>query len=96
MSGVRVIELESSREPDYSAFLQDHPAPLITYSLRYRDMLCELLGCEPHYAIAVADERIVGILPLMSFLGKFGRVLNSLPYFGSNGGALATEPGVRR
>lgn len=89
---VDVIELCSEREAAYSRFVDDHPAALISYSLAYRDFLTELLGCRARYAVALRGDDVVGILPLMSIDGALGTVLNSLPYFGSNGGVLAVEP----
>lgn len=88
---VSVTLLRPEHELAYERFVVSHPHVLVFYTLRYRDLLCELLGCSPRYAIALRGERIVGVLPLMEKDGLYGRVLNSLPYFGSNGGALTSD-----
>ena len=49
----------------------------------------DLLACRSEYWLALEDGRVTGVLPLMASDGPFGRVLNSLPYYGSNGGVLA-------
>ena len=91
---VEVVRLTAEREPAYAAFVAAHPAALISYTLAYRDMLAELLGCRPRYALALRDGVVAGVMPLMSADGARGTVLNSLPYFGSNGGPLAHDAGA--
>ena len=88
---VEVARLTADREPAYTDFVAAHPAALISYTLAYRDLLVELLGCESRYAVALRDGAVAGVIPLMSAHGAWGTVLNSLPYFGSNGGPLAHD-----
>ncbi len=88
---VEVVGLTAAREPAYASFVAAHPLALISYTLAYRDMLAELLDCEPRYAVALRDGAVVGVMPLMSLDGERGTVLNSLPYFGSNGGPLVAD-----
>jgi Acetyltransferase (GNAT) domain len=73
----------------YDEFLHSVPNSLLYYARRYRGFIEDLLGCRSTYWLAWQDERIAGVLPVMERDGPWGRVLNSLPYFGSNGGALA-------
>ena len=77
---------------DYDAFLSELDGSLLYYSIAYRSFLQDLLGCKPRYWMAREDGRVTGILPVMESDGPFGRVLNSLPYYGSNGGVLARSP----
>jgi hypothetical protein len=65
---------------------------LLYYSLAYKSFLQDLLGCEAEYWIVRDGDRVTGVLPLMWREGPFGRVINSLPYYGSHGGAVATTP----
>ncbi len=88
---IQVLARSADHELGYSQFVDEHPGALVSYSLRYRDFLADLLGCEPCYAIAVRDDEVVGIMPLMRGRGELGEVLNSLPYFGSNGGPLGSS-----
>jgi len=92
---MEVEELAGDRDEAYEAFVASHPHALLYHSLRFRDFLTDLLGCRAHYGVAVADGDVVGVLPVMSATGPYGRVLNSLPYFGSNGGILAGDPRAR-
>ena len=93
--GVDVYEMVPGQDRIYEAFVAAHPHALLYHSLRFRDFLIELLGCQPHYGVALEGGKVVGVLPMMSAVGAYGRVLNSLPYFGSNGGILANGPGAR-
>lgn len=95
VTGVKVLDVTPQREDDYERFVESHPAALLYHSLRYRDFLVSMLGCEPRYVLAVVDSRVVGAFPLMATDGPHGVVLNSLPYYGSNGGSLVTGPSAR-
>jgi hypothetical protein len=88
---MRVVDVSSAWEEQYESFLLHHPFALLYYSLRYRGFLADLLGCKSRYAAAVEGDEIRAVLPLMVADGRFGQVVNSLPYYGSNGGILATD-----
>lgn len=96
---VDVVELGPDGEEAYERFVATHPHGLLYHSLRFRDFLADLLGCEPHYGVALAlgadGDRVEGVLPVMAAEGPYGTVLNSLPFFGSNGGVLAATPAAR-
>jgi hypothetical protein len=75
------------------AFVDAHPDGLVYYTPQYRRFLLAVLGPECHclHRIARRGGEVSGILPLLAFDAPFGRVLNSLPFFGSNGGVLASD-----
>ena len=73
----------------YNEFSLRHEQSLFYYSLKFKGFLESLIGCQEEYLLAIKDDEIAGILPLMYIEGKYGRVYNSLPYFGSNGGIIA-------
>jgi hypothetical protein len=87
---VTVIELSSEWEGCWERFVAEHPAGLLYHSLRYRDLLIALLGCRQRYALACRGDVVEGVMPLLVADGTYGEVLNSMPYFGSPGGALTT------
>jgi hypothetical protein len=88
---VAVAPLTPALEDRYAAFVAGHPDALVSYRLGYRDLLVDLLGCRPRYAVALRGQAVVGVMPLMSLDGPLGTVLNSLPYFGSNGAPLVAD-----
>jgi hypothetical protein len=92
---VEVTRLSPEHEPAYTRFVAGHPDAVISYTLGYRDLLHELLGCQARYAVALRDGAVVGAMPLMSIGGPLGTVVNSLPYFGSSGEPLASDRPAR-
>lgn len=74
----------------YEDFLKTHKASMIYYSFKFKRFLEKQTSSESMYFVAIDDyDNIQGILPLMVKSGPFGKVLNSLPFYGSNGGILA-------
>ncbi len=91
-----IIELESSRTDAYERFLLQRPHSLLYASLKYRHFLKALLGCADEYLLAINDNRIEGILPLMKINAAGKVVYNSLPFYGSNGGVIADSPSAKQ
>jgi hypothetical protein len=78
----------------FDQFLLTHPSSLFYSSSKYRQFLLDLLGCGDESLVAVDGGVIRGVLPLLSMRGEKGKVYNSLPYFGSNGGIVADNPAL--
>ena len=75
---------------EYERFLHNNDGAMIYYSLKFRDFLQKLTNGYSNYYIAIDDVgQVVGVLPLMIKPGMYGKVINSLPYYGSNGGILS-------
>src|SRR4051812_40250096 len=87
---MKISLLTKALEPAYTSFLLSHSEALLYASLPYRDLLQDFLQAQPVYFIATNDAGdIKGALP--GFLRKneeTGNVLNSLPFYGSNGGVV--------
>ncbi len=87
---LRIEILTDEMEHHYTQFLLTHPSTLLYVSNKYRKLLHLFLKAQNYYFIALDEnDRIVGALP--SFLHctqKDGNVLNSLPFYGSNGGIM--------
>lgn len=94
---LEIARVDDSWEARYRTFCEKQQDILIYYHWGFRRFLIDLLGCRPLYLAAVDQHKeIHGILPLMATEGPFGTVLNSLPFFGSNGGVIATDEMARR
>lgn len=89
---VDVSPLTSESNAEYSAYLLSNPNSLIYYSLAYKTFLEDLLACTSAYWLTREEGRITGVLPTMRYAGRYGDVVNSLPFYGSNGGILASTP----
>ncbi len=92
---MRVDVLQPTQREAYDQFLLEHPWSLLYYGSRYKDFLKALLGCGEEYLVALEGDAIRGVLPLMYMENSAGRVYNSLPYYGSNGGIVADEPAAK-
>lgn len=72
-------------------FIESHPESIFFQSWTYTKLLTQLLQCEFEHLLCFDNETLAGVLPLLSKTGKYGKVYNSLPFYGSNGGVLATH-----
>lgn len=82
-------------EEEYPAFLKRCGTGTFFQSLPYRNVLADTLRDSEHmYLVAKSEGRIIAALPLFIQRGcKYEPVINSLPFFGSNGGFLGSEKG---
>ena len=89
---VRIEELTPATEPLYFDLLARVPTSLLYHSLNYRNFLRQIL---PHardrYLLAFRGEEAVAALPTFVAEGPLGPVVNSLPFYGSNGSIVATN-----
>lgn len=87
---VEIRLMEKTDHASYSALLETSSYAMFTHSLEYLNYLEAILDdCQPMHLVAVDNNGIVcGALPLMSKDAPQGRVLNSLPYYGSHGSLI--------
>ena len=85
--------LEEKYNEAYEEFLLKSAITLFYASNEYRKLLKSFLPIEDYYFIAVNEKReIVGALPSFLIRGKeMGNILNSLPFYGSNGSIIEYE-----
>ena len=88
---VKIEILDNSRYLEYESFLLSCKHSLFYHSTKYKDFLEDLLNCESKYLLAYENGKIVAALPLMIKDGSLGKVVNSLPYYGSHGGILGVN-----
>ena len=91
MSEINCVLLNNKSEESYEKFVLNHSESMFYHTLRYRDLLVKLLNVKAYYIIAVFKNKILGVLPMIAMTGKYGKVINSLPFYGSNGGVLAAN-----
>jgi hypothetical protein len=93
---IDVAPLKPAENEDWDEFLRGTPGALFVHSIAYRDLLAGELGCEAEYLVAREAGEIRGVLPIMWSGGDAGRICNSLPYHGSHGGPVTSDPRVDR
>lgn len=87
---MRIERLAAAMFPAYEDFLANRETALLYQSPRFLSLVCDLLRAEQRTIVATdGDSGIVGALPLLAIDGPYGKVLNSLPFYGSNGGIMA-------
>jgi len=88
-AAVTIEAWSGAREAEVAALVAAHPEGLVYYTPAFRRYLLAVAGGECRSRLAVEDGRVTGVLPLLALPGPYGVVLNSLPFFGSNGGILS-------
>ena len=85
---ITIKRLSDISEYSYDSFILKKDSNLFYSSYKYCQFLTELLGCKEDYLIAIENDEIQGVLPLMYMERDNSRIYNSLPYYGSNGGII--------
>ena len=86
---VMIKDLCLESEKQYSQFLKKIPHTLLYHSIKYRNFLNQVLvNARSRYLLAYDDGNIVAAIPAFIKKGPFGTVINSLPFYGSNGSIL--------
>jgi len=89
MNQFRLEVLQAQDKDKYNTFLSGMEHAMIYHTWNYKELIKDLFNVSENYLIALdTDDYIVGVLPLIYKDGKYGRIYNSLPFYGSNGGVL--------
>ena len=85
-----IIETYQERfRSQYLEFINKNKHFLWYCSLEYKKLLESYMNVSSYYILAFVDNQVKGCLPLMISEEKYlGSVINSLPYYGSNGSFL--------
>ncbi len=94
---MKIETLDKSLEEAYHAFILRFETASLFASLKYRNFLRDFLGARDCYLLASEAGEMKGVLPLfVKEHARHGAVFNSLPFYGSNGGAIASDPETKR
>lgn len=93
MNECRIARFVDADAPAYAAYVEQHENAMLYHSLPYVQLIAQLTASHSETLLAFDGAgNLAGVLPVLSKNGPLGRVLNSLPYYGSNGGPLASTP----
>jgi hypothetical protein len=93
---MRIEVLNPHLAERYEAFLMARSESLLYQSWRYQSLLLDLLGCRQQSLIVLnSHDNVLAALPLMAMDGPMGTVLNSLPFYGSNGALIGEDQAAR-
>lgn len=94
---MKIEILDASAERKYQEFILSFETASLFVSLKYRNFLRDFLDCRDYYLIASENGEIKGALPLFAKeTAEYGTVFNSLPFYGSNGAAIAADIETKR
>lgn len=89
---MRIQILDTGLEEKYENYILKKATNLFYASNKYRNLLKEFLRADDYYFIALdSNENIAGVLPSFLKSSGYGNVLNSLPFYGSNGGVICND-----
>ena len=88
---MKITLCDEARAENFQDFVMKHPKSLIYHTQNYKTLIKRHLDCDIHYYFLEDSGSIRAVLTAMSKEGKHGKVFNSLPFFGSNGGILAAN-----
>lgn len=87
---IKIQELKNNTEEQYSEFLKNIPTSLVYHSINYRNFLRDILeASEDRYLLAFENDILMAALPIFIKRASLGSVVNSLPFYGSNGSIIA-------
>jgi hypothetical protein len=91
MSALRVKLIEGTGNDAMGAFVYRDPRSLIYNSPDYMALVSAETKSSPYWVIAEDNSGLRAALPLLVKQGAFGPVVNSLAFYGSNGGAIVPD-----
>lgn len=81
--------LRKNNEGEYNFFLRKSNNSLFYHSLKYKKFLEDILkNSSAKYFLLYENKKIVAALPFFLMRSSNGNILNSLPFYGSNGGII--------
>lgn len=83
--------LEKQDHNQYNKLLTKSDSAMIYHSIPYLKMVCELLNVDYKIWGLFDNDELVSACPWIIKEGKFGKIYNSLAYYGANGGIVSKD-----
>lgn len=85
---IKITTLNTKKEKElYDKFLLENENSLFYHSIKYHLLLEKYLDCHSYYIIVYLENRILATFPFILKRDiRLGAIINSLPFYGSNGG----------
>ncbi|WP_299455604.1 GNAT family N-acetyltransferase [uncultured Microscilla sp.] len=88
---IEFVNISKELHEQCEAFVLQQPNTLLYQTIKYQSLITALLNVPNETIVALVNNEVKGIFPLMAKDGKFGKVYNSLPFYGSNGGPIGAD-----
>jgi len=91
------VDLETKIDlVEYENFLCSQNNPTFTSSSKHISFLEDVLNLSSNFFTARKDNELVGAIPFFEKNSIHGKVINSLPFFGSHGGVLSNDFEIKK
>lgn len=74
---------------EYSDFLKTSRDSTFYHSAKHLSFLAEILNSKPNFITVRENNKLIGVMPFFVKESIYGKVINSLPFFGSYGGFIS-------
>lgn len=81
---------------EYDNFLKNNCESTFYHSFKHLEFLKDILKCEPNFITITENESLIGVLPFFEKNSEHGKVVNSLPFFGSYGGFVTDNQNLQK
>ena len=81
--------LEKINDSDYNEIVDDSKKSTFYTSYKFLEFIKENLKIKPSFIVSYEKSKINGVFPFFIKEGEYGKVINSLPFFGSYGGIIS-------
>lgn len=96
MGSVEIYTFQELQKFGVENFLLKNPLNLIFHSPKYISLLETLTNSSHKLLAVIVENEILGLMPFIEKDGPFGKVINSMPYYGSHGGVIADDRHVEQ
>jgi len=93
IENTEIVDYQSCKEA-YANFISTQET-LIYPTQQYLDLIAQFVGGVPKLMLSTKGEEIQGAIPFFEKSGRFGTIVNSLPFYGSNGGCITKDPSIK-
>ena len=93
---IEILKYSDDYKAGWSEFVSNSPRATISHQIGWMEVMCKGLGHNPNYLMAIEDEKVRGILPLITLKTFWGaRYAISLPWI-DYGGVCADDYDTER
>jgi hypothetical protein len=91
---ITVVGRSDLDERKYEELIEKTSNVLIYTHLSYLDAVASFTKSELYFVLDITEEKFNAAIPFCLYRGRYGPVINSLPFYGSNGGIIAMKDAV--
>ena len=90
-SVMNIQDLAKINQQELRDFYLSSKESMLYTDYKYLSLLQEHLSCDIKYLVHYEGSKIIAAMPFAIKESKHGKIYNSLPYYGSNGGVISSS-----